>query len=391
MRLELDQRGGPEVDVCAVLVTSTGKVRSDADLVFFNQPVHPSGAVRVNTGLFTASLPAVEPEVEVIVLAGSVDTGTFLDLSELRVNVIAEPGGPLAGFVPSLTEPVTTMVFGELYRRGGGWKFRAVGQGWSSGLAGLATSYGIKVDDEPDPAPDPRSTGPAPVPAGPAPVPVPVPAGPASGPAAPPPPPRPAPPPPVGARADWLPDSTDPSSLRWWDGSAWSEHRVPAWRETESTCGGCGRTKRRRLGLGTARCADCDARIHRALTQWQRQLVDVLAHEGASRPALDQLWTDLRFQRIPEAWAHDLYRKAGLAHLERVVTFAFADGIIEQEELTGFLAAVEVLNIQDSTIDRMRARLERGRALAAFLEGDLPRVQNPSLHLEAGEILHLDV
>jgi len=368
VRLELDRRGGPEIDVCAVLVAGTGKVRSDADLVFFNQPVHPSGAVRVSAGSFTASLPDVEPDIETIVLAGSVDTGAFLEISELRVNILAEPGGLLAHFAPNRAQPVTTMVFGELYRRGGGWKFRAVGQGWDSGLAGLATSYGIQVDDEPDPAPQHT---PIPAPAGRSQPPVPAPA--------------------AGTRADWYPDPSDPATLRWWDGTRWTEHHTPTWRETESTCGGCGATKRKRLGLGTARCADCEARIRAVLAQWQYQLTDVLAREGASQPAMDRLWTQLRFQRVHESRAQDVLRKTGLAHLERVVAFAFADGIIEQHELADFRTAVTVLNIHDKAVDRMRARLERGRALSACLEGDLPRIQNPSLHLEMDEILHLDM
>jgi hypothetical protein len=60
----------------------------------------------------------------------------------------------------------TAFVSGELYRRGGQWKFRAVGQGYASGLAGLATDFGISVDEEPQPAP-----APAPIPAAPAPIP----------------------------------------------------------------------------------------------------------------------------------------------------------------------------------------------------------------------------
>ncbi|ONH60470.1 tellurium resistance protein TerE [Frankia sp. CcI49] len=368
VRLELDRRGGPEVDVCAVLVASSGKVRSDADFVFFNQPVHPSGAVEVSAGSFMAALPEVERDIETIVLAGSVDTGTFPDIAELRLNILTTPGDLLAQFVPSLTQPVTTMVFGELYRRGGGWKFRAVGQGWDSGLAGLATNYGIQVDDESDPAPADTA---APVPAGRSQPSASAPVG--------------------GSRPDWYPDPADPSSLRWWDGAAWAEHRTPVWQETESHCGGCGAAKRKRLGLGTARCTDCEARIRRVLTQWQQQLADVLAREGVTAAVLDRQWAELRFQRVPESRASDVFRKAGLAHLERLVAFAFADGVIEQDELAGFHAAVAVLNIQDRAVDRMRVRLERGRMLSAFREGDLPQIQNPSLHLEADEIMHLDV
>lgn len=389
VRLAVDRRRGPEVDICAVLVTSTGRVRSDADFVFFNQPVHPSGAVRIAAGEFSVSLADVEPAIDVIVIAGSVDTGTFLDLGDLRVDLLDERGTPLARFTPARAQPVTTLVFGEFYRRGGGWKFRAVGQGWDSGLAGLATNYGIQVDEEPPPTVGRTATQAA---APPAQRPVPPIQPPGQAPA---PPPAPGPtvaarPAVSAARPDWYPDPDNPASLRWWDGAAWTDHRVPAWRETATTCGGCGAAKRNHVMFGTASCAACEARIHAVLTQWQQRLADVLAREGASRPALDILWTELRFHRIPEDRAYGIYRNAGLAYLERVVAFAFADGIIEDHELAGFHAATGALGIADPAIDRMRARLERGHALARIYNGDLPRVQNPTLHLEIGEIVHLD-
>jgi len=383
VRLTLDLRGGPDVDVCAVLLGSAGRVRSDSDFVFFNQPVHPSGAVRISASSFSAVLPDVEPDIEVIVLAGSVDGGTFRDIAELRVGVSEEAGGSLASFVPDRAQPVTTMVFGEFYRRGGGWKFRAIGQGWDSGLAGLAMNYGIQVDDKPageQDAPGDRVASHR------APVSAPVPS--ASG--------RPVPAVPAGVttsapRPDWHPDQADPAFLRWWDGAAWTEHRVQAWRETENTCGGCGAIKRKRLFAGTAPCEACESRIRGVLGQWQHRLTDVFAREGASRNAIDLLWTELRFQRVPESRAYEIYRRVGLDYLERVVAFAFADDVIEEQELGGFNAAAAALNIHDPAVDHMRARMERGRALARFRDGDLPRIQSPTLHLELDELLYLDV
>src|SRR5690606_13017463 len=78
----------------------------------------------------------------------------------------------------------TAFIGGELYRRQGKWKFRAVGQGYASGLAGLATDFGITVDE---PAPAAGAPGPAPAPAptsAPAPAVAPVPPPPASSPPA---------------------------------------------------------------------------------------------------------------------------------------------------------------------------------------------------------------
>ncbi|MCM3926069.1 TerD family protein, partial [Frankia sp. AiPs1] len=242
------------LDVCAVLLTGAGSVRSDDDFVFFNQPRHRSGAVEVaadaDGGTLTVALAAVEPDITTVVLAGSVDDGTFAGLGGLLIQVVDDAGGLVATFRPDSTEPVTTMVFGELYRRGSGWKFRAVGQGWSSGLAGLARSYGISVDEPGAPA------GPAPA-APPRPTPVPEPG-----------PTRP---------ADWYPDPAAPGHLRWWDGAAWTTHRRPSMVDTATACGRCGAQKRRRPFAGRpAPCATCDEEIRRLLWDWQHKVTQVV-------------------------------------------------------------------------------------------------------------------
>ncbi|MCT2594586.1 TerD domain-containing protein [Streptomyces sp. N2-109] len=163
VRVELGWRTGPgvpDVDASAVLLVS-GKVRSDADLVFYNQPRHAAGAVRhegkrpdgaaVTDGL-AVDLDAVEPEVEQIVIAASADSGTFGQVPGLYVRVLDAAGGTeLARFDVEDAGVETAFVLGEIYRRQGIWKFRAVGQGYDRGLAGLATDFGISVD-EPEPA-----------------------------------------------------------------------------------------------------------------------------------------------------------------------------------------------------------------------------------------------
>ncbi|MFE9858753.1 TerD family protein [Streptomyces sp. NPDC005780] len=192
VRVELGWRegpGAPDVDVSALLLTAAGKVRSDDDFVFYNQPVHPSGAVRhegrrqdgggaVET--IDVALSAVEQEIGTVVVAASTE-GTFGQVSGLFVRVLdAVSGAEAARFDATDATTETAFVLGELYRRNGAWKFRAVGQGYDSGLAGLATDFGISVD-EPAPAPapalvsPPRPAAPAP-PASPSPPPPPVPA-----------------------------------------------------------------------------------------------------------------------------------------------------------------------------------------------------------------------
>ncbi|MFD4134512.1 TerD family protein [Streptomyces goshikiensis] len=167
VRVELGWRGGPgtpDVDVSALLLTAAGKVRSDDDFVFYNQPVHPSGAVRHEgrreDGAGTVetigvALSAVEQRIGTVVLAASTD-GTFADVPGLFVRVLdARSGAETARFDVTDATSETALVLGELYRRDGAWKFRAVGQGYDSGLAGLATDFGITVDDPAPPPPPP--------------------------------------------------------------------------------------------------------------------------------------------------------------------------------------------------------------------------------------------
>ncbi|MEU6388428.1 TerD family protein [Streptomyces sp. NPDC046939] len=194
VRVELGWRSGPGVpdaDASALLLVA-GKVRSDADFVFYNQPAHASGAVRHEgkntaggavTDTLSVDLARVEADIERIVLAASADGGTFGRVPGLYIRVLdAAAGTELARFDAEATVE-TAFVLGELYRRQGAWKFRAVGQGYDSGLEGLATDYGISVDEPPHAAP--------PAPAAPA-APVHAPAPPAN-PPAPPAPPAPAP------------------------------------------------------------------------------------------------------------------------------------------------------------------------------------------------------
>ncbi|MFJ2897040.1 VWA domain-containing protein [Streptomyces sp. NPDC087218] len=174
--------GVPDVDASALLLTRGGRVRSDDDFVFYNQPRHASGAVThlgKQPGADTLEVHpgALGPDIERVALCASADGGTFGQVPGLHLRLLdAASGAELARFEMA-AGPETAMIGGELYRRDGGWKFRAVGQGYASGLAGLATDFGITVDDErPAPAPGPVPAPLPPVPAGaPAPPPPPLP------------------------------------------------------------------------------------------------------------------------------------------------------------------------------------------------------------------------
>ncbi|MGW5472316.1 TerD family protein [Streptomyces chartreusis] len=165
LRVELGWRSGPGVpdaDASALLLVG-GKVRSDADFVFYNQPAHSSGAVRHEgkrdaggqvTDSIHVDLARVEPAIETVILAASADGGSFGRVPGLYIEVKdAAQGTVVARFDSTGADVETAFVLGEFYRRQGAWKFRAVGQGYSSGLEGLATDYGITVDEPQQAAP----------------------------------------------------------------------------------------------------------------------------------------------------------------------------------------------------------------------------------------------
>lgn len=153
-------QGVPDVDASALLLGPDGRVRSDEDFVFYNQPRHPSGKVwrlgkkRGAEGLtdtIQTDLTGVDPGVGQILLVASADDVTFDHVRDLRI-LLYDAGGadgePLAYFdIKPETGAETALICGELYRRGDGWKFRALGEGYSNGLVGLATDFGISVDE----------------------------------------------------------------------------------------------------------------------------------------------------------------------------------------------------------------------------------------------------
>ncbi|HET9380376.1 MAG TPA: TerD family protein [Streptomyces sp.] len=173
LRVDVGWRSGPGVpdaDASALLLVG-GRVRSDGDFVFYNQPAHASGAIRHegkknSGGLITdtllVDLARVEPAIETVILAASADGGSFGQVPDLYIEVRdAAQGTVVARFDSTGASVETAFVLGEFYRRQGAWKFRAVGQGYGSGLQGLATDYGITVDEPKQAAPVPAPPLPA--------------------------------------------------------------------------------------------------------------------------------------------------------------------------------------------------------------------------------------
>ncbi|MDH6284135.1 TerD family protein [Prescottella agglutinans] len=165
------------VDLMVFQVTSTGKVRSDSDFVFFNQPASPEGAVRL-TGPSTVAIDLSKAPhgIDTLRLAVSMDDsapGSLAGVPDLGVTI-----GPISAPALGLTTE-RAAVLAEIYRRGDQWKVRNVAAGWDSGLKALVEEHGVAVDDTPTqppayatqqtPAPAPQ---PRPQPAPPAPQPV---------------------------------------------------------------------------------------------------------------------------------------------------------------------------------------------------------------------------
>ncbi|MFJ8753195.1 TerD family protein [Streptomyces sp. NPDC102441] len=150
--------GEGDADVSVLLLDGNGKVGSDADFCFYNNPIAGNGSIQLlgktptadgNEDRISFDLDAVPPEVEQIVVAASRYGGSrFGDLNDLHLTLADSSGDSLVQFSIEDAGAVSAFIFGELYRRGGEWKFRAVGQGYESGLGGLATDFGVDIDDD---------------------------------------------------------------------------------------------------------------------------------------------------------------------------------------------------------------------------------------------------
>lgn len=451
------------MDAHALLLGPDGTVRTDRDLVFYNAPRHLSQAVVLDqapapgTARLSVSLPRTEAEVDRIVISGSLDEGTFADLTGLRLTV-SGVDGPIVEFTVAEPDAVSAMMFGEFYHRDGDWRFRAVAQGWRTGMAGLVTEFGVRVEDEDatvsdgygaesrtpasaDPGGSATALGPhrpeterAPngtarvggeihpgvaryrvdeqrqptgatvrvTPAAPAATP---PWDGAGGPnttrrisgtvtlrrlTVPDLAPAPAPPP-NPERADWHRDPDDPTRLRWWDGELWTDDTRPAAPPHPHTCPRCGTRLRRRILGGHHPCRACAEDTEEFLTHWHTRAWRVLTRSGPRGAEWDELWASLRYQRIDESAARIALHPLALNYVERRVAFAFADGQISTEEYDDFEYAITELALSGPLIEELRGRMRRGHTLTRLRAGELPTVRPPGLHLDAEELVYLDI
>ncbi|MBB2891583.1 TerD family protein [Flexivirga oryzae] len=155
-----------DLDASVLLLGENGKVRSQADFVFYNNLTGDNGSVqhlgdnRTGEGegddeQIKVSLGQVSPDVQRITFVASIDQAdargqNFGQVSDafIRVFDADDPTNAEKGARFDLGEDAATesaLVFGELYRNNGEWKFRAVGQGYSTGLAGVIRDFGLDV------------------------------------------------------------------------------------------------------------------------------------------------------------------------------------------------------------------------------------------------------
>ncbi|WP_416478799.1 CAP domain-containing protein [Streptomyces sp. LKA04] len=148
-------------DVSALVTDDGGKVGGDGDFVFYNQPQAPGA--RLADGTLTVDPARLRPgATRVTVVVSPSDPETALGaLPAPALHVTDAAGRTLARFTPARPGSETVLLLAELYRRGAGWKLRALGQGYADGLAGLARDFGVDVLDDAAP---PTAPGPPTVP-----------------------------------------------------------------------------------------------------------------------------------------------------------------------------------------------------------------------------------
>ncbi len=152
-----------DLDASAFLLTASGKVRGDHDFIFYNQLKSADGSVEHTgdnrTGLgdgddevIKVDLTRIAPEIDKIAITVTIHDAAvrgqnFGQVSNAFIRVVNEQtGAEVVRF--DLAEDYsieTAMVFGEVYRYNGEWKFRAVGQGYGGGLAAMCAQYGIMI------------------------------------------------------------------------------------------------------------------------------------------------------------------------------------------------------------------------------------------------------
>ena len=156
---------GADVDVSAYMLRADGKVRGDDDMVYFGQREGAGITLSADGNGFDVDTGRVPAEVERIAICVVVDGKAASSLGAIEMKA----GHDIVFRHDVSSSPEAAIIVAEIYRRNGDWKIRAVGQGFTGGMAPLARSFGMDVVDEPS-ADAPVQAAPAPAPAPSAPV-----------------------------------------------------------------------------------------------------------------------------------------------------------------------------------------------------------------------------
>lgn len=154
---------GAELDVSAFLLGANGKVRADTDMCFYGQPNVGNGAVSLTIpeagrAVFTLNLEGLYTDIHKVAISATFyeNRAHFTMCQSLQFSIT----GGLSAQIPTQGMQETALILGEFYRYKGTWKFRCIAQGFTGGLAPLATYFGVDISDNapstiPVPAPTP--------------------------------------------------------------------------------------------------------------------------------------------------------------------------------------------------------------------------------------------
>ena len=163
-----------EIDVSAFILTATGKVSSDDDMIFYGQRESGGGAIRMteisasapdgtSESIFEFDLRKLPATADKIAVSGTIADAqakrvSFSGLASLVVSIIQGGSAVITFDVPVTGMSEAALILGEFYKRNGQWKFSAVGQCYNGGLKPLAEGFGVKVDADPAPPPSAAPT-----------------------------------------------------------------------------------------------------------------------------------------------------------------------------------------------------------------------------------------
>lgn len=145
---------GAELDVCAYLLDSSGKVLGDEGMVFYGQPQVPGVEMSAEgkSTAFRIDYPSIPDTIEKIAICAVLDTAKAPKADMADAKQITMEMGQLSFAIDLAGKSEKALIVGEIYRRGGAYKLRAVGQGFDGGLMAIATHFGVDVQAEAPPA-----------------------------------------------------------------------------------------------------------------------------------------------------------------------------------------------------------------------------------------------